>query len=140
MFRRIFDGGSTKLQLTDPDRLLETGVEIRVQLPGKAEQDLMALSGGERALTALSLLLALLRVRPSPFCVLDEVDAPLDQSNVGRFNELLREFAEQTQFIVITHNTGTMDAADALYGVTMEEQGVSKLVSIRFVDARRAAA
>ena len=137
MFVRIFDGGSTRLSLTDPDNLLESGVEVRVQLPGKAEQDLMALSGGERALTALSLLLALLRVKPSPFCVLDEVDAPLDQNNVGRFSELLREFGARTQFIIITHNNGTMEAADVLYGVTMQEQGVSRLVSLRLVDAVR---
>jgi chromosome segregation protein len=129
LFKRVFDGGSTSLTLTNPDNLLETGIDLKVQPPGKGAQDISLLSGGERALTALSFMLALLRVHPSPFVVLDEVDAPLDQSNVGRFSQLLREFTDHTQFIVITHNNGTMQAADVLYGVTMQEQGVSKLVS-----------
>lgn len=131
MFRRIFDGGDTELTLTNPDNLLETGVDITVQLPGKAQQDLLLLSGGERALTALALLMGLLRVKPSPFCILDEVDAPLDENRVERFTELVKEFAQNSQFLIITHNRGTMEAADQLYGVTMEEQGVSKLVSVR---------
>jgi chromosome segregation protein len=134
LFKRVFDGGSTELGLTDPENLLETGISLRVQPPGKGAQDISLLSGGERALTALSFMLALLRVHPSPFVVLDEVDAPLDQSNVGRFTELLREFTDQTQFIVITHNNGTMQAADVLYGVTMQQQGVSALMSVRLVD------
>lgn len=135
LFQRIFDGGSTQLELTQPDNLLETGIDLRVQPPGKSAQDISLLSGGERALTALSFMLALLQVHPSPFVVLDEVDAPLDQSNVGRFNQLLREFTDHTQFIVITHNSGTMQAADVLYGVTMQQQGVSTLMSVRLVDA-----
>lgn len=135
LFKRIFDGGSTHLSLTDPENLLETGIALRVQPPGKGAQDISLLSGGERALTALSFMLALLRVHPSPFVVLDEVDAPLDQSNVGRFAQLLREFTDKTQFIVITHNNGTMQAADVLYGVTMQAQGVSKLVSVRLVNS-----
>ncbi|MCS6862773.1 MAG: chromosome segregation protein SMC, partial [Abditibacteriales bacterium] len=135
LFKRLFDGGETRLSLTDPDNLLDTGIDVRVQPPGKAAQDLMLLSGGERALTALALMLALLRVKPSPFVVLDEVDAPLDETNIGRFTELLHEFADTSQFIIITHNKGTMEAADALYGVTMEEHGVSKLVSVRLTDA-----
>jgi len=134
LFQRVFDGGSTQLSLTDPDNLLETGIDLRVQPPGKGAQDISLLSGGERALTALSFMLALLRVHPSPFVVLDEVDAPLDQSNVGRFAQLLREFTDKTQFIVITHNNGTMQAADVLYGVTMQDQGVSKIVSVKLVD------
>ncbi|HEX8834757.1 MAG TPA: AAA family ATPase, partial [Abditibacteriaceae bacterium] len=134
LFKRVFDGGSTQLTLTNPDDLLETGIDLKVQPPGKGAQDISLLSGGERALTALSFMLALLRVHPSPFVVLDEVDAPLDQSNVGRFSQLLREFTDKTQFIVITHNNGTMQAADVLYGVTMQDQGVSKLVSVRLVD------
>jgi chromosome segregation protein len=134
LFKRVFDGGSTHLALTDPENLLETGIELRVQLPGKAQQDISLLSGGERALTALSFMLALLRVHPSPFVVLDEVDAPLDQSNVIRFSQLLREFTSQTQFIVITHNNGTMQAADVLYGVTMQQQGISTLMSVRLAD------
>jgi chromosome segregation protein len=135
LFVRIFDGGSTHLALTEPDNILETGIDLRVQLPGKAQQDISLLSGGERALTALAFLLAILRVHPSPFVVLDEVDAPLDQSNVGRYTQLLREFTENTQFIIITHNNGTMQAADVLYGVTQQEQGISTLMSVRLADA-----
>ncbi|PQV64767.1 condensin subunit Smc [Abditibacterium utsteinense] len=130
-FTKVFDGGRTHLTLTDPDNLLETGIDLRVQMPGKAAQDISLLSGGERALTALSFLMAILRVRPAPFVILDEVDAPLDQSNVGRFTDLLREFTDQTQFIVITHNNGTMQAADVLYGVTQQEAGISTLMSVR---------
>lgn len=133
-FARVFGGGKTHLSLTDPENLLETGIELRVQMPGKAAQDISLLSGGERALTALSFMMAILRVRPAPFVILDEVDAPLDQSNVGRFTDLLREFTDSTQFIVITHNNGTMQAADVLYGVTQQEQGVSTLMSVRLAD------
>ena len=134
-FSRVFGGGKTHLSLTDPENLLETGIELRVQMPGKAAQDISLLSGGERALTALSFMMAILRVRPAPFVILDEVDAPLDQSNVGRFSDLLREFTDTTQFIVITHNNGTMQAADVLYGVTQQEQGVSTLMSVRLAEA-----
>ncbi len=134
-FSRVFGGGKTHLSLTDPDNLLETGIELRVQMPGKAAQDISLLSGGERALTALSFMMAILRVRPAPFVILDEVDAPLDQSNVGRFIDLLREFTDTTQFIVITHNNGTMQAADVLYGVTQQEQGVSTLMSVRLAES-----
>ena len=133
-FARVFGGGKTHLSLTDPENLLETGIELRVQMPGKAAQDISLLSGGERALTALSFMMAILRVRPAPFVILDEVDAPLDQSNVGRFTALLREFTDSTQFIVITHNNGTMQAADVLYGVTQQEQGVSTLMSVRLAE------
>lgn len=134
MFQRLFGGGRTELVLTDPHDVLETGIDIIVQPPGKKLQNLLLLSGGERALTAAAMLFALLKVRPSPFCVLDEVDAPLDEANVGRFSDVLREFAQRSQFIVITHNRGTMEAADTLYGVTMEEPGVSKIVSVRLSD------
>ena len=134
-FARVFGGGKTHLALTDAENLLETGIELRVQMPGKAAQDISLLSGGERALTALSFMMAILRVRPAPFVILDEVDAPLDQSNVGRFTDLLREFTDTTQFIVITHNNGTMQAADVLYGVTQQEQGVSTLMSVRLAEA-----
>ncbi|MFA5028286.1 MAG: AAA family ATPase, partial [Candidatus Methylomirabilota bacterium] len=109
----------------------EPGVEMMIRIPGKRSTVLSLLSGGERALAALALLLALFAVRPSPFCVLDEVDAPLDDANVERLIVLLREMAEKSQFIVITHNKRTMEAADVLYGVTMEEEGVSKLISVR---------
>jgi chromosome segregation protein len=131
MFRRLFGGGHTELVLTDPEDLLETGVDILVQPPGKKRQNLLLLSGGERALTASAMLFALLKVKPSPFVVMDEVDAPLDEANVGRFGDLLREFSERSQFILITHNRGTMEVADTLYGVTMEEPGISKVLSLR---------
>lgn len=135
IFVKVMGGGSTRLSLTLPENLLETGIDLRVQMPGKAAQDIGLLSGGERALTALSFMMAILKVRPSPFVVLDEVDAPLDQSNVGRFTDLLREFTDTTQFIVITHNNGTMQAADVLYGVTQQEAGVSTLMSVRLAEA-----
>lgn len=134
MFKRLFGGGRTELVLTDPDNLLETGVEVIVQPPGKKLQNLQLLSGGERALTASALLFALLIVRPSPFVMFDEVDAPLDDSNVERFAEVLREFTANSQFIVVTHNRATMEASDTLYGVTMQEPGVSKLISVRLTD------
>ena len=111
--------------------MLEGGLEIVVQPPGKKPQSLLQLSGGERALTAAAFLFALLRIKPSPFVLLDEVDAPLDELNVVRYAAMLREFAERSQFIVITHNKGTMESADILYGVAMPEQGVSRVVSVR---------
>jgi chromosome segregation protein len=131
VFSRLFGGGETELSLTDPENPLDAGVEVHVTIPGKRRQNLLLLSGGERALTALSLLLALIKVHPTPFVVLDEVDAPLDDANVGRYTELLREWAQATQFILITHNRGTMEAANTLHGVTMEKAGISKLVSVR---------
>jgi len=134
MFQRLFGGGKTELVLTDPDDILETGIDVIVELPGKKRQNLQLLSGGERALTAGALMFALLFVRPSPFCVLDEVDAALDEANVERFTEIVKEFAEKSQMVVITHNRGTMEAADVLYGVTMEEPGVSKIVSLKLSD------
>ena len=130
-FSRLFGGGRAELTLTNPNDVLETGVEIAVQPPGKKLQDLALLSGGEKALTAAALIFALLMVRPSPLIVLDEVDAPLDEGNVERFAELVRGFAERSQFIVVTHNRATMEAADSLYGITMQEPGVSKVVSVR---------
>jgi len=138
IFQRLFSGGSTELTICDPENVLESGIDIHVQLPGKRRQNLLLLSGGERALTALALLLAMLKVRPSPFVILDEIDAPLDPTNVGKYTEVLTEFAERSQFIVITHNPGTMEAANALHGVTMERPGVSTLVSMRLSqDAER---
>lgn len=131
MFQRLFGGGKTQISLTDPNDLLETGVEIAVQPPGKKLQDMSLLSGGERALTATSLIFALLLSRPSPFVVMDEVDAPLDESNVERFAEVLKEFSQNSQFIVVTHNRASMEAADNLYGVTMQEPGISKLLSVK---------
>jgi len=130
IFGRLFRGGITELKLTDPENLLETGVEVMVQPPGKKKQSLMLLSGGERALTAAALLFAFLRVRPAPFCVLDEVDAPLDGVNVERFAQLMKEFGERTQFLCITHNPSTMEAAPVWYGVTMQEPGISHVLSL----------
>ncbi|AQQ53752.1 chromosome segregation protein SMC [Planococcus lenghuensis] len=131
VFRELFGGGSADLILTDPENLLETGVEIIAQPPGKKLQNLSLLSGGERALTAIALLFASLNIRPVPFCILDEVEAALDESNVIRYSQYLKKFSEQTQFIVITHRKGTMEGADVLYGITMQESGVSKLVSVK---------
>ncbi|MGN7355968.1 chromosome segregation protein SMC [Paenibacillus sp. SAF-054] len=131
VFVKLFGGGRADLVLLDPEHLLETGIDIVAQPPGKKLQNLQLLSGGERALTAMALLFAILQVKPVPFCVLDEVEAALDEANVVRFAQYLREFSEQTQFIVVTHRKGTMEEADVLYGVTMEEGGVSKLVSVR---------
>ncbi|NLG83279.1 MAG: chromosome segregation protein SMC [Firmicutes bacterium] len=130
LFRRLFAGGQADLVLLDPEAPLEAGIEILAQPPGKRLQSLSLLSGGERAMTAIALLFAILEVKPTPFCILDEIDATLDEANVARFAELLRAFGQQTQLIVITHRRGTMEVADALYGVTMEESGVSKLVSL----------
>jgi len=137
-FVRLFGGGHADLTLTSGDNVLESGVDVTVTAPGKKTRDLLQLSGGERALTATAILFALLKVKPSPFVILDEVDAPLDDSNVGRYCEVLREFAQQSQFIVITHNKGTMEATDVLYGVTMQEPGVSSLIGIRLRDADEA--
>ncbi len=131
VFRSLFGGGKADLVLTNPEDLLHTGVDIVAQPPGKKLQNLSLLSGGERALTAIALLFSILRVRPVPFCVLDEVEAALDEANVDRFAKFLKEFSEKTQFIVITHRKGTMEESDVLYGVTMQESGVSRLVSVK---------
>lgn len=135
VFRSLFGGGRAKLELTAPDNLLTTGVEIVAQPPGKKLQNLSLLSGGERSMTAIALLFSILTVRPVPFCVLDEVEAALDEANVLRFSNYLKEFSQSTQFIVITHRQGTMSGADVLYGVTMQESGVSKLVSVKLEEA-----
>ncbi|MPZ77135.1 MAG: chromosome segregation protein SMC [Deltaproteobacteria bacterium] len=131
IFPRMFSGGKARLVLTDENDYLETGVDIVVQPPGKKLQSITLLSGGEKALTAVSLLFAIFLTKPSPFCFLDEVDAPLDDANVDRFNELVKEMSEFSQFVLITHNKKTMQAAEILYGITMAEPGVSKLVSVR---------
>jgi chromosome segregation protein len=131
IFPILFNGGKAELALTDPMNLLESGVDVMVQPPGKRLQSITLLSGGEKALTAVSLILAIFARKPSPFCLLDEVDAPLDDANVSRFNTVIRKMAEKTQFIVITHNKKTMEIAEALYGVTMERAGVSKMTSVR---------
>lgn len=135
VFREAFGGGAATLILQDPKDLLECGIEITAQPPGKSAKALTLLSGGEKALTAISLLFAIFHYKPSPFCVLDEVDAPLDEANVGRFAAMVQKMKESTQFIVITHQKPTMVAADTLYGVTMEEMGVSRLVSVQLREA-----
>ncbi|MGD0861485.1 MAG: chromosome segregation protein SMC [Candidatus Limnocylindrales bacterium] len=138
-FRQLFGGGFARLSLTDPEDLAATGIEIVARPPGKKAQPLSMLSGGERALTAVALLFAMLEVHPVPFCVLDEVDAALDEANIGRFAEALRGLADRTQFIVITHNRGTIESADALYGVTVSDDAVSRVISLRLEEAREMA-
>lgn len=135
-FEQLFGGGEAQLSLTMPEDLSATGVEITARPPGKKRQPLAMLSGGERALTAVALLLAMLEVRPVPFCVLDEVDAALDEANINRFSAALRGLADGIQFVVITHNRGTIEAADALYGVTLGDDAVSRIVSLRLPPAR----
>jgi chromosome segregation protein len=132
MFVELFGGGRGEMILIDEDDVLESGIDLIAQPPGKRLQNVLLLSGGEKAMAAISLVLAIFQYRPSPFCILDEVDAPLDEMNVGRFSEKIIEMSSETQFLVITHNKRTMEAARALYGVTMEELGVSKLVSVKF--------
>lgn len=136
VFRALFGGGRAELKLTNPKDLLNTGVDIVAQPPGKKLQNLSLLSGGERSLTAIALLFSILKIRPVPFCVLDEVEAALDEANVQRFSHYLRAFSQETQFIVITHRQGTMQGADVLYGVTMQESGVSKIVSVKLENAQ----
>ena len=131
LFPRLFSGGKAKLVLTDENDFLETGVDIIVQPPGKKLQSITLLSGGEKALTAVSLLFAIFLTKPSPFCFLDEVDAPLDDANLDRFNDMIREMSSHSQFVLVTHNKKTMESAEMLYGITMAEPGVSKVVSVR---------
>lgn len=130
VFVELFGGGKAELKLTDEDNILESGIEIEVQPPGKKLQNMMLLSGGERAFTAIALLFAILKINPAPFCVLDEIEAALDDVNVYRFAEYLKKFAQESQFLVITHRKGTMEAANTVYGITMQENGISKLLSL----------
>ncbi len=131
VFKELFGGGRAELILVDESNVLESGIEIEVQPPGKKLQNMMLLSGGERAFTAIALLFAILKINPAPFCVLDEIEAALDDANVFRFADYLKKFAEHTQFLVITHRKGTMEAANNVYGITMEENGISKMLSIQ---------
>ena len=131
VFEELFGGGKADVYLIDDSDVLRSGIEIVAQPPGKKLQSLLLLSGGERALTAIALLFAIIKTKPTPFCVLDEIEAALDESNVYRYAQYLREFSNTTQFIAITHRKGTMENVDSLYGVTMEEEGISKLVSIK---------
>ncbi|MEY3900875.1 MAG: chromosome segregation protein, partial [Pseudomonadota bacterium] len=134
IFPVLFPGGNAKLQLLKPEDMLTTGVEIMVQLPGKRMQNMSLFSGGEKALTAISLIFSLLKTTPAPFCYLDEVDAPLDEANVGRFNSVLEALSGEFQFVVITHNRRTMEILDTIYGISMAEPGVSRLVAVDLSD------
>jgi chromosome segregation protein len=135
-FRRLFGGGRAEIILETPQDVLESGIDIVARPPGKEPRTIGLLSGGERTLTAVALLFAVFKAKPSPFAILDEVDAALDEANVGRFSEALRGLAERTQFIIITHNRGTIEAADALYGVTVGDDSVSRVISLRLDEAR----
>jgi chromosome segregation protein len=137
VFRRLFGGGRAELRLETPDKPLESGIDILAQPPGKKLEHISLLSGGEKSLTGVALLFAIYMVKPSPFCLLDEIDAALDEENVGRLITLLKEFSANSQFVVITHNKRTVAGADTLYGVTMEESGISKMVAIRLESRAR---
>jgi chromosome segregation protein len=131
IFSRLFDGGNARLELTDPENITDTGIDIEARLPGRRDQGLSLLSGGERSLTAVALVFALLKISPTPFCILDEVDAMLDDSNVGRFREMLTELSSNIQFIVITHNRNTVQAASVIYGITMGRDSASKVIGLK---------
>ena len=133
-FKELFGGGKGTLELNEEEDILEAGIRIIAQPPGKKLQNMMQLSGGEKALTAISLLFAIQNLKPSPFCLLDEIEAALDDSNVGRFAKYLHKLTKNTQFIIITHRKGTMESADRLYGITMQEKGVSALVSVNLIE------
>ena len=134
LFQKLFGGGSADLVLDNPENMLESGVEIIAKPPGKELKNVMLLSGGEKTLTCFALLLAFFRHKPSPLCILDECDAALDEANVDRYNNMLKEFGTDTQFLMITHNKKSMAFAASLYGITMQESGVSKSVSVRYTD------
>ena len=134
-FQQLFGGGKGTLELVEGEDILESGIRIIAQPPGKKLQNMMQLSGGEKSLTAIALLFAIQNLKPSPFCLLDEIEAALDDSNVGRFARYLHKLTKNTQFIIITHRRGTMNAADRLYGITMQEKGVSTMVSVNLIES-----
>ena len=133
-FRQLFGGGRGTLELVEDEDILDAGIRVIAQPPGKKLQNMMQLSGGEKALTAIALLFAIQNLKPSPFCLLDEIEAALDESNVERYAQYLHKLTKNTQFIIITHRRGTMAAADRLYGITMQEKGVSALVSVNLIE------
>jgi chromosome segregation protein len=134
LFRKLFGGGMADIIMEDEADVLESGIEINARPPGKELRSISLMSGGEKTMTAVALLLAIFRSKPSPFCLLDEVDAALDEANIGRFTAVVREFMDYSQFIIVTHSKKTMAAADVLYGITMQESGISKQVAVRFED------
>ena len=136
-FTQLFGGGTAMLKLQDEKDVLSCGIDIVAQPPGKKLQLLSLLSGGERALTAIAILFAMLDIRPSPFCILDEIEAALDEANVANFADYLKQYSHDTQFIVVTHRKGTMERCDALYGVAMEEKGVSRMVSVQLSELQK---
>ena len=136
VFSQLFNGGTAQIVQTDPENILTSGIDFYIQPPGKKRQQLTLLSGGERALTVIALLFSFLFYRPAPFCVLDEVDAALDEANVERFSQYLRQLDQATQFIVVSHRKTTMEAAEVLQGVTMVEQGISRLLTVAFEDVK----
>ena len=137
VFPQLFNGGRASLVMTDESDPLESGIEMMAQPPGKKLQSVNLLSGGEKALTAVALIFSIFLIKPTPFCLLDEVDAPLDEANVGRYNDMVRDMSAISQFILITHNKRTMELPDRLYGVTMENPGISKIVPVDVTDDRK---
>ena len=136
VYKRLFGGGNGELTIIDKENILESDIEITAQPPGKKMKNLNLLSGGEKALTAISILFSILLTKPTPFCILDEIEAPLDDANIYRFGEFLKELSKDTQFISVTHRRGTMEASDYIYGITMQEKAISKVLSLNIKEAK----